>query len=60
MKSVVIEGKRYVMREIVKLYNEQRAQERKAKQPTLFPLVEDSRPPTQSSAAGRYTEPLLF
>jgi hypothetical protein len=57
---IIIEGKRYLWRDILKLRREQKLAEAKAKQPTLFALIEDARPASQRSAAGRYLEPTLF
>lgn len=56
---VVIDGKRYAWKEILKLRREQR---KAARQPqlTLFELKEDSRPASQRTAEGRYMEPLLL
>jgi hypothetical protein len=56
---IVIDGKRYLWRDILKL---RRDQKKAARQPqlTLFELKEDSRPATQRTAEGRYTEPLLL
>jgi len=58
-RYVEIDGKRYPWRKILKLRREQRDEERQA-QLTLFELEIDSRPPSQSSAEGRYCEPTLF
>jgi hypothetical protein len=33
---------------------------RRAEQPALFELIDDSRPPSQRTAGGRYSEPMLF
>ena len=56
---IVIDGKRYAWKDILKLRREQR---KAARQPqlTLFELKDDSRPATQRTAAGRFTEPTLF
>jgi hypothetical protein len=59
MKTVEIGGVKYPWREVLKLRREQLKAERQP-HPTLFPLKNDSRPQSQSSAAGRYQEPLLF
>lgn len=59
MRTVVIDGKRYVWREILKLRREQRKQARQY-QPTLFQLHDDTRLPEQKTAAGRYHQPTLF
>jgi hypothetical protein len=56
---IVIDGRRYSWKDIVRLRQEQR---NAARQPqlTLFDLKEDSRPANQRTAEGRFTEPLLF
>jgi hypothetical protein len=59
IKSIVIGDKRYRWRDILKLRREQAKAEHKP-QPTLFPLKEDSRPPSQKTADGRHSEPTLF
>jgi hypothetical protein len=59
LKSIVIDGKRYLWREILQLRREQRKAARKP-QLTLFELKEDSRPASQRTAEGRFTEPMLF
>ena len=58
-KFIEIDGKRYAWREIVRLRREQREQSRQ-NQLTLFDLREDSRPASQTTVAGRYSEPTLF
>ena len=55
---IEIDGKRYAWRDILRLRREQR--QAKSTQPTLFPLREDSRPATQRTADGRFSEPTLF
>jgi len=57
---IIIEGKQYLWRDILKLRREQKTTEAKAKQPTLFPLIEDSRPRSEQTASRRYQEPTLF
>jgi hypothetical protein len=56
---IVIDGKRHLWKDVLKLRREQR---KAARQPqlTLFELKDDSRPATQRTAEGRFTEPLLF
>ena len=56
---IVIDGKRYAWKDILKLRREQR---KTARQPqlTLFELKDDSRPASQRTAEGRFTEPMLF
>jgi hypothetical protein len=57
-RTIDIEGRRYLWRELVKL---RRAQATPwPEQPTLFELHEDHRPPGERSAAERYCEPSLF
>lgn len=57
--SIVIDGKRYLWRDILKLRREQRKAARQH-QLTLFELKDDSRPATQRTPEGRFTEPTLF
>jgi hypothetical protein len=59
MRTVEIDGKRYLWRDLLKLRREQKEARRRA-QLTLFELKEDRRPETQRSAEGRYSQPLLF
>jgi hypothetical protein len=56
---IVIDGKRYPWKEILKQRREQR---KAARQPqlALFELKDDSRPASQRAAEGRFTEPMLF
>lgn len=58
-RFVEIDGRRYLWREILKVRRQQKALEPEA-QPTLFELQTDSRPASQASADGRYSEPTLF
>lgn len=57
--SIVIDGKRYLWRDILKLRRDQR---KAARQPqlSLFELKDDSRPASQRTAEGHYSEPMLF
>ena len=57
--SILIDGKRYLWKDILKLRREQRKAARPP-QLTLFDLKEDSRPASQRTAEGRYSEPTLF
>jgi len=57
---IEIDGKRYLWRDLLRLRQEQREAARRGEQPALFELREDSRPPTERTAAGRYLEPSLF
>jgi hypothetical protein len=59
LKFIVIDGKRYLWKEILQLRREQRKATRQP-QPALFELKEDSRPASQRTAEGRLTEPTLF
>jgi hypothetical protein len=59
-RTIEIDGKRYLWRDIVALRRAQLAAVRQVQQPALFALVEDCRPASQRSAAGRYCEPMLF
>jgi hypothetical protein len=59
MRFIEIDGKRYAWRDILALRREQAKRER-LPQPALFELKADTRPPSQRTAAGRYTEPSLF
>ncbi len=58
-RYVVIDGKRYLWRDLLRIRQEQRKVAKK-EQPTLFPRKEDIRAPSQQIAAGRYQEPTLF
>ena len=59
-RFIVIEGKRYLWNDLLKLRREQQKATVQKRQPTLFDLKEDSRPPTQRTAEGRLSEPTLF
>ena len=59
MRTIMIDGKRYSWRDILKLRREQKKEARKA-QLALFELKTDVRPPSQHRADGRYQEPTLF
>jgi hypothetical protein len=56
---IVIDGKRYLWRDILKLRREQKKATRQP-QLTLFELKDDSRPASQRTTEGRYSEPMLF
>jgi hypothetical protein len=58
-RFVEIDGRRYLWRDILRLRQEQKELELE-KQLTLFKLKTDTRPVSQSSADGRYSEPTLF
>jgi hypothetical protein len=59
-RFVVIDGKRHLWRDILKLRKEQVQTAANAKQPALFELIDDSRPRAERTAVGRYREPSLF
>jgi hypothetical protein len=59
-RFIVIDGKRHLWRDILKLRREQVQAAANAKQPALFELIDDARPPAERTAAGRYLEPTLF
>ena len=59
-RFIVIDGKRHLWRDIIKLRREQVRAAANAKQPALFVLIDDARPPAERTAAGRYLEPSLF
>jgi hypothetical protein len=59
-KSIDIDRKRFVWRELLQRCREQLAATAKVEQPALFELKEDCRPLPERTAAGRYSEPSLF
>jgi hypothetical protein len=59
-RFIEIDGKRYLWRDILEARRAQLAAERRRQQPALFELIDDCRPPSQYTAAGRYSEPMLF
>ena len=59
-RFIVIDGKRHLWRDILALRREQLRACANARQPALFELRDDCRPPAERSAAGRYLEPSLF
>jgi hypothetical protein len=59
MRYVVLDGKRYVMKDIHKAYKAQKDARRQT-QLTLFELKEDARARAHRTAAGRYQEPSLL
>lgn len=59
-RFIVIDGKHHLWRDILKLRRDQVRAAANAKQPALFPLIDDSRPTAERTAAGRYREPTLF
>ena len=59
-RTIAIDGKRYLWREVLQLRREQKKAQARAQQPVLFELKDDRRPVAERSAAGRYREPSLF
>jgi hypothetical protein len=57
---IEIDGKRYLWRALVALRREQLRAREAATQRALFELIDDCRPTSQRTAAGRYSEPMLF
>jgi len=60
LRFIVIDGKRHLWRDIVRLRREQKRAHANVQQPALFELKDDYRPPAERTAAGRYLEPNLF
>jgi hypothetical protein len=58
-KFIEIDGKRFVWRQLLQRRREQLAAA-KIEQPVLFEMKEDTRPASERTAAGRYSEPSLF
>lgn len=58
-KFIVIDGKRIAWRDLLKLRREQRRAAQTV-QPVLFELKDDTRPKSQQTANGRFSEPTLF
>lgn len=58
--TIVIEGRRYLWRDILEMRKAQIEEAKKARQPALFELHDDRRPVPERTAAGRYAEPSLF
>jgi hypothetical protein len=58
-KTIEIDGKRILWRDLLKMRREQRKAARTA-QPVLFELRDDSRPAPERTAQGRFEEPSLF
>jgi hypothetical protein len=59
-RTIEIDGKRYPWRDIIALRRAQIAAARRAEQLALFEMIDDRRPESQRSPAGRYSEPMLF
>lgn len=60
LRFIDIDGKRYLWRDVLEVRREQLKARVRTEQPRLFPLKNDSRPPAERAAAGRYLEPSLF
>ena len=58
-KSIEVNGRRVLWRDLLKMRREQRKAAHTA-QPVLFELREDRRPAKERTAANRYREPSLF
>jgi hypothetical protein len=56
----MLDGKKYLWKEIVTMRREQIKAARQAAQLALFVLQDDARPKSQRTAAGRLEEPTLF
>jgi hypothetical protein len=60
MKTVDINGQRFLWRDVLKMRREQEKAARQPQQETLFALKDDTRPVSQQTADGRFSEPTLF
>ena len=61
MRTVTLDGRTYRMRDVNRIYQEQRSEaERRQSQPTLFDVHEDARPKAHKTADGRFQNPTLF
>jgi hypothetical protein len=58
--TIIIEGRRYLWRDILEMRRRQLEEARKAEQLALFEMKDDHRPAEQRTAAGRYQTPSLF
>jgi hypothetical protein len=60
-RTIIIDGKRYRWRDILRMRQEQRAATAKVSQLALFAdLPNDSRPTQERTASRRYQQPSLF
>ncbi len=59
-RHIVIDGKAYVWRDLVRMRREQLRAQAQRKQFTLFEMKEDCRPETHRTASGRYRQPSLL
>jgi hypothetical protein len=60
VKYFMLDGKKYLWTEIVRMRHEQIKTARQAAQLALFARQDDSRPKSQRTAAGRLEEPTLL
>ena len=60
LRFIVIDGKRHLWRDVLRIRRQQVREFVSARQPALFELKDDCRPPAERTAAGRYLEPSLF
>ncbi len=58
--TLLIDGKPYHWRDLLKMRREQLEQSRRPDQAALFALKDDRRPASERTAAGRYAQPSLF
>ena len=58
--TLMIDGKPYLWRDLLRMRREQLEPRRTLGQPTLFALRDDRRPAPECTAAGRYAQPSLF
>ncbi len=59
-KTIVLDGKRHLWADILRIRQEQCVAATPARQLPLFDLVDDARPVKARTATGRYVEPSLF
>jgi hypothetical protein len=60
LRVILIDGRPHLWADILRQRREQLAASRHAGQPALFEPIDDHRPASQMTAAGRYSEPSLF
>lgn len=58
--ALMIDGKPYLWRDLLRMRRDQLEQCRAPDQPSLFALRDDRRPAPERTAAGRYAQPSLF
>ncbi len=59
-KTIVLDGKRHLWADILRIRQEQCVAATHARQLPLFDLVDDARPVKARTATGRYVEPSLL